>query len=183
MIFRIYQHQDPSNNKTLTDAEFIPEADLMVTQTTQYLSTAIVLRSSNPIFENARATLLTDVSDLKSSMGKAEHNDLDDLDRLGQDSLGKEDKREIRQLEKWTENPPSNGVPPPPSLADNSSPPPAPPTPQGQEVPPPPQEIALAPGTPAPGTPAPGTSAPGTSAPGSPPDTSPEPELPPPPTE
>jgi hypothetical protein len=115
MVFRAYQHQDPGTEKKLTESDFIIDADLLVTQVSPQFSSALIIRSISPIVENAKVVLLTDVSDLLQNQGFREKGDaIDELDQLDDDdSLGKDEKRELRQLEKWQSNPTPSSAPSP----------------------------------------------------------------------
>jgi hypothetical protein len=147
MVFRIYQHFDPSNDKRITESDFIIDADLLVIQVSETFCSAIIINSLSPVIENSTAVLLTDVSDLLKHRGFREkggnlksEDELDELDQLdGNDSLGKDEKRELKQLERWKGNPaddkaiPGNGesTPPPPLPASDE---PIAPPPSGSEV-------------------------------------------------
>ena len=113
MVFRAYQHYDPNTDKKVTDADIVSEADIMVLQVSQRFSAAMVIRGDTVLLENARLVLLTDVSDLakrKHSFSKnmdakkPGHNELDDLDKLDGGGVGKEEEKELKQLEKWKGN-------------------------------------------------------------------------------
>ena len=64
MVFRLYQHFDPSNDKKLTDTDVAIEADMMIIHATEKFSTAIVLTSLNTIVDKSNVVALTDVSDV-----------------------------------------------------------------------------------------------------------------------
>ena len=168
MVFRAYEHFDPSNNKRLTNSEFIIDADIIVTQVSSSFSSGVVIRSTSPVMESSTVILLTDVSDLLNNTGfndkGGKADDLEDLDKLDDsDSLGKDEKRELKQLETWKGNPSKEDAPPPPPgtspdgtppppTADTMSPPPppgdTPPSDSGQpptDAPPPPPPDGAAP--------------------------------------
>lgn len=110
MIFRAYQHRDPSNDKRLTRSDFIIDADIQVTQVCDTFSSGLVLESKNLVAENSEVVLLTDISDLVRNKGFRERGekegDLNELDGLDeQDTLGPNEKKELKQLEKWKTNP------------------------------------------------------------------------------
>ena len=109
MIFRVYQHYDPSNSKLLTKSNFILDADLIVTQVSETISTTLIVQSRSPITENSPAVLLTDLLDYKKNIGFSfkfnptdEFGDLDKLN-LSPDPVKILDP-EIIQLEKWKKN-------------------------------------------------------------------------------
>lgn len=140
MVFRAYQYYDPSNDKKVTSSNFIIDADLIVLQTSARFSYVLVLNSLSMITENATVILLTDVSDLMHNKGFREKlgpqdlkdRELDELDKLDPGGgLGKEEERELRQLERWKGNGPV-----PPAAGSETLPPP--PGPEGEILPPPP---------------------------------------------
>lgn len=142
MIFRVYEHFDPSNDKKITNSDFIIDADIQVTQVTPTISSGIVIQNKSMTFENASVVLLTDISDLIKNPGFREKddrpnepNELNELDKLDtENSIGKDDKKELQQLEKWKSNPPtgepspepSSDSPPVPSPEPSLEPPPLP---------------------------------------------------------
>ncbi|MCC7441659.1 MAG: LysM peptidoglycan-binding domain-containing protein [Bdellovibrionales bacterium] len=139
MVFRAYQHRDPTNDSTITNADFIINADFMVLQTTESISIALSIRSLVQVYENDTVVLLTDVTDLLRSGGiqerdpeqRALDDELDNLDRLDPASgLGPDEERELKQLEQWQSNPPEGGAAPTDDELDGGAP-------EG-EVPPPP---------------------------------------------
>ncbi|MEO5969021.1 MAG: hypothetical protein ABIQ95_03770 [Bdellovibrionia bacterium] len=122
MVFRVYQHYDPSNDKKISSSELIVDAELQVTQVSETFSTAVILVSNTPITESSSAILMTDVSELIKTekhetrgaeldkVGQALPKDpleeLDNLDTLP--SLGLGEKKKLHQLEKWQANPEGN---------------------------------------------------------------------------
>jgi len=110
MVFRAYEHRDPSTNKRITDSDYIIDADILIVQVSERFSTGIVMRSLTPISEGAKVVLLTDISDITRKTSYKERSteeierdkELDDLDALdsGQ-GLGKDERRELKQLEQW----------------------------------------------------------------------------------
>ncbi len=151
MVFRVYEHIDPSTEREISASDFIIQADIQVVQTSATYSSGIVISSLSAISENSTATLLTDVSDLNIKRGIREKSvgdptgdtELDDLDKLeGGGSLGKEEQKELEQLENWKGNPPKDetipGEPPPPPPSEGSDMPPPPPI--DDMTPPPPLE-------------------------------------------
>lgn len=153
MVFRAYQHYDPSNERKITDSDFIIDADILMMQVSERFSTGLIINSLSMVTENSFVVLLTDISDLLSTRGfrersteeKQRDDELDDLDKLDTGGgLGKDEERELMQLEKWKENPPGtqDAAPPP---AEEATPPPSPegaselpPPPATEELPPPP---------------------------------------------
>ncbi len=158
MIFRAYQYYDPSNEKKITDADFIIDADFMVVQVSPTISSVAILNGRTTITENSTVVLLTDVSDLTkrkksreilldSKSKKRVSDPLDQLDQLESGGgLGVEEERELKQLEKWEENP-SEKKEAAPQVAPQGEALPAPPSdqpapPPGDMAPPPVEEGA-----------------------------------------
>lgn len=140
MIFRVFEHFDPSNDKKITSSDFIIDADVMVTLVSETFSSGIVISSRSLVFEHSTAVLLTDISDLLKNPGysnqiihKVPSDDLDKLDTG--DALGKDDGRTLKQLEHWKGNP--DTAPPPTAEDDGSAPPPPPPAATSDAAPPP----------------------------------------------
>lgn len=162
MIFRAYQHYDPSNDKKVSSANFIIDADIMVTQVSPNFCTGLVIRTISPIMENAPVILLTDISDVLKNQGFTEKapdrenpNDLDKFD--ADENLGKDERRELKQLEQWKdptpkapETPPLVPVEPvpPPTSSPDAVAPPAPAAPPIEIVPEPVTPITAPPVTP-----------------------------------
>lgn len=207
MIFRVYEYTDPGTGDTMTSADFVPVGDVMVVRAEDSFSTAIIIRSSNLLKDQSRVVLLTDISEFLPKSGVREKGDenpqpkkeeLDELDQLDAGGLGKEEEKELQQLEKWKGNPseappPAEAAPPPPAEApsDVAPPPPTETPPPGDALPPPPSDSnELPPPTsdgPPPPPPADGAVGPGADVPPPPPSSGPEtapimeaPPLPPP---
>ena len=208
MIFRSYQKIDPNDAKRATRANSMITADTMIVQTSPKFSTGLVISGFTYFTEGTNAFLLTDVSDLLRRHGpdylRLDQNGIvptDELDNLDNGvGLGDKDKRELKQLENWKENPapapsgeplPSpeatptaepkmDELPPPPG--GELPPPPTAPEPQGlNDIPPPPPlepQSALPPPPPAAAPEAAPPIAPPPSAPATEPGIG---ELPPPP--
>jgi len=113
MVFRAYQHFDPSNDDELTTADFIIDADIVVLQTSEHFSTGLIINSNRIITENRTVVLLTDVSDIlynkgfrtQFPVGIRADSELDDLDKLDLGgNLSDEEKRTLKQLEYWRGN-------------------------------------------------------------------------------
>lgn len=111
MIFRVFQHYDPANDRKVTDTNFIIEADILVLQVSEDISAGLIISSYTPISEYSPAFLLNDLSDLKKNLGfsiKAtitnQGNELDSLDS-GDTPLTEAEKKELIQLERWKKNP------------------------------------------------------------------------------
>ncbi len=152
MIFRAYQYYDPSNEKKITDADLIIDADFMVLQTSPSISAVTILSGRSTVTENSTVVLLTDVSDLiknkKSreilfdTSGKKRVSDpLDQLEQLDTGGgLGVEEERELKQLEKWEQNPNEKKEGAPEQAQPNDTAP----VPQGenQNLPAPPSDLA-----------------------------------------
>lgn len=161
-IFRAYEHYDLSNNKKITSSDFIIDADAMVVQVSERFCVATIITSLVPVAENSTAVLLTDVSDLGSNKGfrsndtdaKGQNDDLDELDKLDNGSgMGKDEQKELQQLEKWKGNPQGQANPgaapgAPPTGNEEVAPPPPPPPPaesKPEELSPPPPSTPAAP--------------------------------------
>jgi hypothetical protein len=144
MVFRAYEHFDPSNDKRITSADFIIDADILVVQVSDGFSTGIVMDSSLTVSEDSPVTLLMDVSDLqrRSFFGEAlkgekpKPNELDALDGVG-GGMNPDERKELEQLERWKGNTPEVPAASTPSAPE--IPPPAP------EVPPPAPQASPAP--------------------------------------
>lgn len=122
MIFRVYQHYDPANDKKISSSELIVDGELQVTQVTESFSTAIVLISYAPLTENSSAVLMTDISELlkgdkhqvlgtelDTNVKAKVYDPLEELDRLDKtSSVGLTEKKKLYQLEKWQTNPPDS---------------------------------------------------------------------------
>jgi hypothetical protein len=111
MIFRVFQHYDPANDRKVTDTNFIIEADILVLQTSEDISAGLIISSYTPISEYSPAYLLSDLSDVRKNLGfsaKAtvanQGNELDSLDS-GDAPLTEAEKKELIQLERWKKNP------------------------------------------------------------------------------
>jgi nucleoid-associated protein YgaU len=155
MIFRNYEHTDPANSKRITKAGILINADIMVVQTSPKFCTGLITNSYDYVTEGSPVTLLTDVSALLRgpvpNQWRLELNSgtpPDELDSLDHgNGLTDEEKRELKQLEKWKKNnpnpeasgaPENDLVPPPPTVPEKGAEEiPPPPT---SEIPPPPTE-------------------------------------------
>lgn len=155
-VFRVYQHHDPSNERKITESDFIVTADILVVQVTEQFSSGIVIRSLIPVQQDSRVVLLTDVSDLrsrnrgrKSSVSDVEEGvqlktapkkEIDELDLLDSGGdLGKDEERELKQLENWKGNaapgtPKPISDPAPQTQPAEPAPPPPPPPASGDEI-------------------------------------------------
>lgn len=112
MVFRAYQYFDPLTDKRLTEADMLPDADFLVIQVSENLSSVMALNSQTIIPEGSSLMLMTDVTDVLNAKEIIEQVDstqevntektLDDLDTLdhGED-VGRGEKKEIKQLEEW----------------------------------------------------------------------------------
>jgi hypothetical protein len=183
MVFRAYQHIDPSTEKKISGNNFIAESDIQAIYVADRFCVGLVITSHSTITEDQPVSLLTDVSDVGVQRNRGslsgspdDINQLDKIDASG--GLGHQEEKDLRQLETYGE-PERQTTPLPP--AEPGTEPPA--TPTDSETPPPPPADELAPSdeaVPAPTpteTPAPGDlSAP----PETPAETSDEPPPPPP---
>lgn len=140
MIFRVYDHRDPSNGKKVTDSNYIVNGDLMIMQSTDDFSSALILHSFNPIRNHAQAILLSSLNDFdsKKSIGTKDLNfaphpvetqknpsnpDLEKLSHLDKsdildDKLGKQEERDLAELENWRKSRQKSQLPIP--LVSNS---------------------------------------------------------------
>ncbi|MBI4924380.1 MAG: LysM peptidoglycan-binding domain-containing protein [Bdellovibrio sp.] len=136
MVFRSYQHRDPLTLNFITNENFIINADILVVYVSEEYSAGLVIKSINPIYQDAPLILLTDVSDILKNKGILEKalgtgaipapatQDIDDLDNLDDgNELSDKEKRELKQLEKWKNNPPEDTlkqepIPPAPPTAE-----------------------------------------------------------------
>jgi hypothetical protein len=154
MVFRNYNHEDPSNKKKITNSDILTNADMLVLSTTAKFSTCVMIRSVLPIAPDSPVVLLTDISDLQKSREVREKSysesgkdksleELDQLDFGG--GLGKDEERELKQLERWKGNPSKSSPetphqealpPPPPASNIHEEPLPMPPA-QTESAPPP----------------------------------------------
>jgi LysM repeat protein len=204
-VFRAFQHYDQMDQRKLTNSDFIIDADILLLQCSERFSVGLMINSLSPVVEGSKLVLLTDVSDLlkhrefneKSldAKKKTDSNSVDELEKLDTGlGIGKDEEKELQQLEKWKGNPPEEGkpsdvLPPPPASEEPLPPPPedtAPAAPPAPEAAPPPApeapaeapkaETAKEPEAPPP--PAPPADAP-PPAPEAPPDAPPEPPPPP----
>ena len=111
MIFRAYRYVDPSNDKTITRADFIVDADIMVSSVSEKFCTGNIIQGNTTIVEHAPVVLLTNLTNLKFGESYYDQEDKDeDLSEVNaiaddDDLLAKKDKQEIKQLEDWKTNP------------------------------------------------------------------------------
>jgi len=149
MIFRSYQHKDPGRDgKFITDSDILPSTDLKVIQTSERFSLVRASSSPEPIEDGTTVTLLTDISDLirqkiinaksVSTTPTGQPRSEDELEQLdNHQGLGKNEEKELKQLEKWKANPTPSPVPTP--AASPTSPPATPePAPSAAPTNPPP---------------------------------------------
>lgn len=168
MVFRAYQYKDPTTKRTLTDADQLKEADILITQVSEKLSTGIIMYGRRALTEFTPVVLLTDLEDVgkRKNKNSADANppkkegDVEHLDQYqDNDSLTKSERRTLKQLENWKGNPKENlkentaGSPKPtpaPEGSENATPSEAPPPtpPNNQE----PSKSAAPEPTPAPST-------------------------------
>ncbi|MBL7716760.1 MAG: LysM peptidoglycan-binding domain-containing protein [Bdellovibrionales bacterium] len=119
MIFRAYQYFDPATDKRITNSDFIVESEIMVVQCSEEYSTGLVINGRKDLQEGSLVVLQTDVSEFRKKgrarekivddgSGSVKKDPLDELDSLGgSDQLGKDEEKELKQLENWDENPES----------------------------------------------------------------------------
>jgi hypothetical protein len=122
MVFRVYQHNDPGTGKKMTSSDYIISADVMVAQVSARFASALVIRSLVQLNQGETGILLTDVSDVQKIRGVREKSiegnkekpldRLDDLDVSG--GLGKDEAKELRELEKFKEQGKDKEPPPAP---------------------------------------------------------------------
>ncbi|MCM2277291.1 MAG: LysM peptidoglycan-binding domain-containing protein [Oligoflexia bacterium] len=115
MVFRVYRTEDPNTGARIQGNDLVREAELMVIQTSARYSTAIVTYSARTIEEGTIATLVTDAAELGVSPGVRQIvPEEDELDKLDTDEeLRQNEAKELKQLERWKENPPSAPEPVP----------------------------------------------------------------------
>lgn len=113
-VFRIYDYYDPVTGKKITDSDFLHSADVIVIHATAQFSTGLILKSKSTITKGDIGVLLTDTSDLskakgdktKSLDGKSKDpdkdlDDLDELDRISGEGLGRKEEQEVKELDQW----------------------------------------------------------------------------------
>ncbi len=113
-VFRIYDYQDPTTEKTITESDFLVHADALVVHTTAQFCTAMVLRSRDTLTPGHFGILLTDISDLEKIRIERTRDfeeeapevdkELDELDTLDQttgEGLGVKEAGEIKELQNW----------------------------------------------------------------------------------
>jgi hypothetical protein len=150
MVFRAYEHNDPSTSEPLTKANFIIDADLMITHVSGDISSALIISSKSTIIDGAAVVLLTDVSDLtknkgfreKGADGQGPSDEVEKLDKEKGEGAEDYDKKELKQLEDWKKNP--EGTDPTQSPSDPAA---LPPPPDTDNPPPPPGEPPAPPAT------------------------------------
>ena len=113
MVFRVFQHDDPKDNRKITDADYLVTADAMVTQVSERACLAVVIKSNLEFNEQDRAVLLTDVTDVlpqknmrEKKLGisaKSEIESIENNDVVG-GGPGPKEASEIEQLERWQKN-------------------------------------------------------------------------------
>jgi hypothetical protein len=183
MVFRAYEHKDPSNDKKISNSNFVIDADFIVIQVSPTFCSALAIHSLSPVIENSPVVLLTDISDLNKNDGFSNKGaDDDDLDKLDEnDGMTAAERRELKQLEKWKKNP-ENATSATPTPSPNPSPEPTPsdtPTPEASAAPEPAPTATPAPSAePSPATSAPADTAPPTAEPAPPTTEAPAPETP-----
>lgn len=137
MVFRAYQHLDPSNGKVITESDFVINSDFLVVQVTESFCMAWTINSFNILQDRTPVLLLTDVTDVTRArkyidrMNMERGDELDELDQLDPGGpLGKKEERELKQLERWKEggeNPveetvPDEALPEPPAPPQEGTP-------------------------------------------------------------
>lgn len=110
-VFRVYEYYDPATKKKITDSDFMVKADIVVVHATAQFATGLILNSRDAIEKDDFGVLLTDLSDFdrkrygQESEGQSaedkELDELDALDRMSGEGLGRKERQEIKQLEQW----------------------------------------------------------------------------------
>lgn len=144
MVFRVFKHVDPSDQRKLISANFIVDADILVVQTSEEFSLGIVLSAKSTITEQASAVLLTDISDVGKNPAFMDGRQLENYDQLDQldqpdEGLKKDEKKVLRQLENWKEEN-SDDLPDPTAGSESSAPATAP-TVMDEDIPPAPTDV------------------------------------------
>ncbi|NDG83553.1 MAG: LysM peptidoglycan-binding domain-containing protein, partial [Proteobacteria bacterium] len=118
MIFRHYLHRDPFTKDKLSSRDFMIESELQVLSSQEQFSIAIVLHSRSGVHNEDEVVGLTDLRDFNKNQGlqsvlqeHAADAGMDELDRLDTtEGVGEKEYRELRQLETWSKQSPSEGT-------------------------------------------------------------------------
>jgi len=108
MIFRHYLKEDPETGKTITTKDYLIESELMVLDTKDRFSIAIILQSRSILHADDLVLSLMDLKDFQKNAGLQTFiqdydytTPLDELDQMDDSQgLGAKENQELRQLEK-----------------------------------------------------------------------------------
>ena len=118
MIFRHYLHRDPFTHDKLSSRDFMIESELQVLSSQEQFSIAIVIHSRSGVHDEDEVVGLTDLRDFDRNQGlqtvlqeHAPEPGMDELDRLDStEGIGDKEFQELRQLETWSKQTPSEGT-------------------------------------------------------------------------
>jgi LysM repeat protein len=118
MIFRQYLHRDPFTRDKLSSRDFMIESELQVLSSQEQFSIAIVIHSRSGVHDEDEVIGLTDLRDFDRNQGlqtvlqeHAPDPGMDELDRLDStEGIGEKESQELRQLETWSKQTPSEGT-------------------------------------------------------------------------
>jgi LysM repeat protein len=118
MIFRHYLHRDPFTHDKLSSRDFMIESELQVLSSQEQFSIAIVIHSRSGVHNEDEVVGLTDLRDFDRNQGlqsvlqeHAPEPGMDELDRLDStEGIGEKEFQELRQLETWSKQTPSEGT-------------------------------------------------------------------------
>ncbi len=103
-VFRVYEYFDPATTQRITDSDFIVNSDAIVVHATAEFSTALVIRSRDTFTRGNFGILLTDISDLERKRNRTSDSELEELNRLDEqtgEGLGRQEETEIKELQEW----------------------------------------------------------------------------------
>ena len=114
-IVRVYDYFDPLTNQKITESDSLVNADVLVVHSTAKFSSGMVIRAKDIVSFGDFGVALTDLSDLQKNSRKGktlgedssksledkELDELEELDRLHGDGLGKQEEQEIKELNLW----------------------------------------------------------------------------------
>ncbi|MBU6153703.1 MAG: LysM peptidoglycan-binding domain-containing protein [Bdellovibrionales bacterium] len=118
MIFRHYLNTDPHTGSKFPTRDFMIESEVMVIQAQEQFSTGLILQSRSGIRDEDELVGLIDLKDFDRNQGlqsviqdHAASSTVDDLDLLDNtEGLGEKEIEELRQLESWSKQIPSEGT-------------------------------------------------------------------------
>ena len=118
MIFRHYLNSDPFTRSKFPTRDFMIESELMVLRSQEQFSIALILQSRSGIRHEDELVGLIDLKDFNRNQGlqsvlqdHASTSSVDDLDVLDNtEGLGDKEIDELKQLEAWSKQTPSEGT-------------------------------------------------------------------------